>query len=273
MVSPAVSLLDDPILRTTFSALAGCEAHRPTLTGDDIVYVQTHYLWRAIPELAKRGPVVLVTHGSDATATDELGNDLPPNVIAWYSMNCAACRASALPIGLRSDSADCPLLADMQVAEVSVVDRNAGAYLCATWNNSNLPEAVRVERRGLYERFSAQPWCTRQGGNGIGDVPFADYCHELKRHRYVLCPRGAGYDSHRLWEALYLGAIPVLIRSRVMERFADLPALWLHDWSQLTERLMDESYERLTQAASTYTTQLTATYWTEPIRNAIAIRG
>lgn len=41
--------------------------------------------------------------------------------------------------------------------------------------------------------------------------PYSDYLKELSEYRFCLCTRGNGIDSHRLWESLYLGVIPVVI--------------------------------------------------------------
>ena len=31
---------------------------------------------------------------------------------------------------------------------------------------------------------------------------------------FVFCPRGNGYDTHRIWEAFYLKTAPILIRDK-----------------------------------------------------------
>jgi hypothetical protein len=41
--------------------------------------------------------------------------------------------------------------------------------------------------------------------------PYNEYLNELAQHRFCLCIRGNGIDTHRFWEALYLGVIPVII--------------------------------------------------------------
>lgn len=43
--------------------------------------------------------------------------------------------------------------------------------------------------------------------------PFADYLADLSEHRFCLCIRGNGLDSHRFFESLYLGTIPVIINN------------------------------------------------------------
>jgi hypothetical protein len=40
---------------------------------------------------------------------------------------------------------------------------------------------------------------------------YIEYLKELGEHRFCLCIRGNGLDTHRFWECLYLGVIPVII--------------------------------------------------------------
>ncbi len=42
-------------------------------------------------------------------------------------------------------------------------------------------------------------------------LPYKEYLEELAKHYFSLCPRGNGIDTHRFWESLYLGVIPVVI--------------------------------------------------------------
>lgn len=40
-----------------------------------------------------------------------------------------------------------------------------------------------------------------------------EFWEEMAQYKYVLCPRGNGFDTHRFWEALWLGCIPVVINN------------------------------------------------------------
>jgi hypothetical protein len=53
--------------------------------------------------------------------------------------------------------------------------------------------------------------------------PYEDYLIELSQHRFCLCIRGNGIDTHRFWEALYLGVIPVIINNNItqIQNFVD----------------------------------------------------
>jgi hypothetical protein len=68
-------------------------------------------------------------------------------------------------------------------------------------------------------------------------VPGVHFRHLVKRSKFVLSPPGNGPDCHRTWEAIYLGAVPV-VKSEFwpFNGFA-LPVLVLQDWDQLAESL------------------------------------
>lgn len=52
---------------------------------------------------------------------------------------------------------------------------------------------------------------------------------------FIVCPRGNGIDTHRLWESLYRGRIPILIQSEHTQYFKDLdlPLLLLKSFDEI----------------------------------------
>ena len=69
----------------------------------------------------------------------------------------------------------------------------------------------------------------------------------LSEYLYWLSPRGNGLESHRTWEALYLGCVPVLERSEVTEGLfgdGDLPVLLVDDMTQLSRATLLEHLPR-----------------------------
>lgn len=48
---------------------------------------------------------------------------------------------------------------------------------------------------------------------------FSNYIEELSKHRYSLVPRGNGLDTHRFWECVYLGVIPIVICNEFTNNF------------------------------------------------------
>jgi hypothetical protein len=62
----------------------------------------------------------------------------------------------------------------------------------------------------------------------------------VSRSKYVLSPPGNGPDCHRTWEAIYLGAIPIVKRAFWPFCNVSLPVAVIDRWEQLSE-IVDSS--------------------------------
>ena len=60
-----------------------------------------------------------------------------------------------------------------------------------------------------------------------------EYRKALSESKFVLSPAGNGYDCHRTWEAMYLGAIPILRRANWPFTNKSLPVLLVDEWDDL----------------------------------------
>ncbi len=69
------------------------------------------------------------------------------------------------------------------------------------------------------------------------------YISNIARFKLVICPRGNGRDTHRFWEALYAGSIPVVVESEIpynlLNQF-DLPVVRLKSWGDLKYKSLIE---------------------------------
>ena len=62
----------------------------------------------------------------------------------------------------------------------------------------------------------------------------ARYIHLLMRQSlFVACPPGNGQDTHRFWEALYLGAVPIILEEHKVDAFKDWPHITVPNWNFL----------------------------------------
>ncbi len=56
----------------------------------------------------------------------------------------------------------------------------------------------------------------------------AQHSESLRKYAFVLSPEGNGLDTHRTWEAMYLGCVPIVSSSYMSEAFAELGLpLWV----------------------------------------------
>jgi len=78
-------------------------------------------------------------------------------------------------------------------------------------------------------------------------VPETTVYDKTLSSRYALCPRGCGYDTHRFYECIYLGCIPIVVRTNtVFDRLyhvkTGFPCLVVDKWADVMEELLDQSY-------------------------------
>lgn len=75
-------------------------------------------------------------------------------------------------------------------------------------------------------------------------IPTAVVYDKTLESRYALCPRGCGVDTHRFYECIYLGCIPIVVRTHtVFDRlYSAFPCLVVERWADVTEELLDRYY-------------------------------
>jgi hypothetical protein len=68
------------------------------------------------------------------------------------------------------------------------------------------------------------------------------YFNLTKKYRFILVLEGNGYDTHRLWEVLYQGSFPVVIKSPWIDSldYLDLPILKVANVKVIDEALLEE---------------------------------
>lgn len=120
---------------------------------------------------------------------------------------------------------------DIKAAADSAPPRDKLLY--ANFGTASNP-AVREPLKAWLDQ-PAQSWITREPHAASGKQA---YLRNLFSHRFVLCPPGNGEDTHRMWEALYCGAIPVVRESSALRGFRELPCVSLPDLRECTEQVL-----------------------------------
>ena len=58
-----------------------------------------------------------------------------------------------------------------------------------------------------------------------------EYYHRLCVTKYVVCPEGEGHDTHRVYESIYFGAVPILKNpSSLAHLYKGMPIKWVDSW-------------------------------------------
>jgi hypothetical protein len=208
---------------------------------------------------------VLVTGYSDHPISDtELDLLEQPNLKAWFAnnINIRHPKLHAVPLGLPNEvdyAIQGNTRAIYEVAQSPKVIKNL-AYM-----NFKI-ETFPAERRKVSDMFSGKPWVTKGGLNCDVDG-HKQYLKDIQSHKFCICPRGNGFDSHRMMEALYLGTIPVVKRCVAVEQFGDLPILFIDDWNQVTEEFLHMKYDEIMKRSYNLD-RLCVSYWLKAIESS-----
>lgn len=106
-------------------------------------------------------------------------------------------------------------------------------------------------RRKMYDIVKGLPFATLEHmGNFLAYPIRRDVFYErVAQSRFVLCPRGNAIDTFRLWDCMYLGAIPIVLREAEFHReLVDLPVLFVDGVEELmclTAESLESRYEQM----------------------------
>ncbi len=156
-------------------------------------------------------------------------DSVPVNVARWYATNINVDhpKVTRIPFGIPDWTYD-KILARRQKGEHLKQKRPIDVFYSCSPNN--------VERMNLFNalrQISSGP-VGQQLKIHIGDnMPHDDYVAGIFNSKYVLCPEGNGYDSFRVLEAIYAGAVPVLRGNTWNQVYQGLPVIYVSDWGQI----------------------------------------
>jgi len=82
--------------------------------------------------------------------------------------------------------------------------------------------------------------------NWLENVTSIENIQRLAQYKFCICPEGNGFDTHRLWEALYVKTVPIVIKSEYSQILAkyNIPMVVLESWNDLNiENLNYNDYD------------------------------
>jgi len=232
----------------------------------DCIVNKSPIRWRgqlAIPPSKNRN--IIISGHSDYAITSDLVSHYSPNI--WWAINkqTSDTRVHSLPLGIANNTNEsslhpiCGNLDSMiQVMNEPKHDKNL-VYM--NFNISTYPQ----ERQDVYNIFHDKEWVTQgiiqnslEGRN--------KFLREIRNHTFVLCPRGNGVDTHRLWETLYIGSIPIVKRDIAMKDFEDLPICFIDTWDQVTSEFLENAKDRI-HSGNWNMQKLKVSYWIDKINS------
>ena len=158
----------------------------------------------------------------------------PSNVIKWYAQNAEISSKFMVPIPIGPNLY--PLTGNNMRQSLFLCNRNK--LIFTNTNPANNPT----------QRSYAQESILHQCPNSIKNISVEnkEYCRQLQQHIFSICPPGNGKDTHRAWESIFFGCIPIVEKSNMNDFFATLfPILVVDRWSDVTENFLIDQYDEM----------------------------
>lgn len=208
-------------------------------------------------------PYILVTHNGDVTIDKTWIKFVDSKIIHWFSQNVIINDKKVTPIPIGIENLDhynhgIPSLFD----EAKRLYGQKIPRILFGFSISTNP-AVRTKAQHHLRQL-------KTADEVEGRLNAADYTRLLSKYMFVASPPGNGIDCHRTWEAMYVGVIPIVLRSPLVEYFSScgLPLLIIDDWSELdqyTEERLKKFYDTMRKKLKE--TSLWMPYWDEKIHS------
>ena len=201
-------------------------------------------------------PFVLITHNSDGIVdANETTNYLltQSKIVRWYAQNVTVHheKLRVLPIGMANDQ--WPHGNTDKIMENINTTKTKSIYF-----NFNISTNVE-KRQDCYNKLL--PKLTP-------DPPVSpeEYHKILSQYEFCICPEGNGVDTHRLWEALYLKCIPIVLQSShidILRTQLNIPLVVLQSWDELD--ISNLHYTSFSTQNADYYTKLRMDYYNQQI--------
>lgn len=185
-------------------------------------------------------PYILVTHNSDHGIPGPYAHFLDdPKLVAWFGQNVedySHPKLIPIPIGIANKywKHGDPEAFLSVLEQKDKVERNILLYM--NISVSTYPN----ERMFVYNLFNKASYCYASPPKD-----HISYLNDLASSKFVLSPRGNGIDCHRTWEALIMGAYPVVRASSLDPMYEDLPVVIVNDWEEVTEEFLKAKYAEM----------------------------
>ena len=214
----------------------------------DIIFVETNLVEDYFKNIHHKinEKYILITHNSIESLSNKYISFNDNKIIHWFSENLEIKNNenfSPLPLGLENKrylKNGRTKYFNLDIKKYSV--KKQSTVLCSFATQTN-----KIERQKVYDIAQTLNFCEIKLFKKRDD-----YIKHLSSYKFNLCPVGAGLDTHRFWESLLVGTIPIVKKNNLIENFANynIPMLILDEWTDLQSfdvQHLNEVYDKQIQ--------------------------
>ena len=189
---------------------------------ENIVYVYGHdldlFFREAFPEI--KHPIKLISHNTDYPVDSKYIQFLDDDkIIKWYAQNAILDHPKLIPVPIGIANKQWPHGNIDNFLQVLKLDNKKENVI---YKNFDIGTNTGIRSR------------VNQITNQNNIFMDTEYLQKVAKSLFVISPPGNGIDCHRIWEALYLGTVPIVEKSSAFRNFTDLPILFIDRWEDVT---------------------------------------
>ena len=234
-----------------------------SINSGDVIFTHTGNLlnlFYLIKKLDQEFQLTLITHQSDTMINKKLYKKKPKCINNWYALNVDYEKdyLHSLPLGIANEYSS-----KKNITSTKINKNNFEYFKLNTNVYINFTDSTnRNERAWIKDYFKKYKWADIENET----LSIEDYSKKINKSGYVLCPWGNGVDSHRIWETLFLGSIPIVKRHLTFRNLEDLPIFFVDDFRDINEDKLKEFMNSLKDKKFSLE-KLEIPYWEKFVKN------
>lgn len=205
--------------------------YRVPLTKGDVVFVKTDYLQWFMEHVSIDVPITLITGVSDLSPTDDQVKSITsnPNIVKWVGCNILHqhSKIRKMPVGVGEPGR-----------------MNGDHALLVKLHESRIPWETKKDDVCVPHHSGTHSVRTLESTLPV--LPFEEYMDAIGQHKFVVCQRGNGVDTHRVCEVLLTGSVPVVQHSGLDDMYDKWPCVLVDSFDSIDTSgfVFDESKYR-----------------------------
>ena len=115
------------------------------------------------------------------------------------------------------------------------------------------------------QRIECKNTLLRKGFKWTESKPFEEYISNMHTYKFCVCCNGRGIDTHRVYEAIHCGTIPIVLTSHYDTFYSDLPVLIVNSWDEIDKEMLEKKYLEIVEKKNMNYEKLFPKYWFKKI--------
>ena len=232
----------------------------------DIIFTHTgnlDNLFFLLRNINKDFNLTLITHQSDQIINEKMYSKKPLCIKTWFALNVDFDDPNLIPLPLGVAN-------EYSYKKNIVMSNNNNKLKISTYQKDKLTVYLNfnvttnyLERQWIKDFFDNKKWVQIEDN----PIEIEEYRKKVIDSTFVMCPPGNGTETHRMWEALFLGSIPIVKNHITYKNIQDLPVFFVDDFKEVSEDSLNKFLKSLTKKPDLNLDKLSILYWHQEIQN------